>query len=111
MKKCISGRQTSKTEKLIRLSAEKQIPILAINEMTKRSLKKKASDMGLNIPEPILVYDVMSDNYMNKILSIDNIIIDDAEYVLRNILKMRKVISVEAISITTDDISDSVETN
>lgn len=46
MKKAISGRQTGKTEKLIKLSAEKQIPILVTSIASVRQLQKRAKRMN-----------------------------------------------------------------
>ena len=108
MKKCISGRQTGKTTKLIKLSAEKQIPILVKNETFKKMIKSHALNMDMNIPDPISVIELMSDEYMNGIDSIDNIIVDDAEYILKYILSFRKVRSMEAISICTSDPDDEL---
>lgn len=50
----------------------------------------------------------MSDAYLNNISEIPNIIVDDAEFVLREILSTRKVRSVEAIAICTDDPCDEM---
>lgn len=108
MKKAISGRQTGKTEKLIKLSAEKQIPILVTSIAAVRQLQERAKKMELSIPEPISVSQLMSDAYLNNISEIPNIIVDDAEFVLREILSTRKVRSVEAIAICTDDPCDEM---
>lgn len=108
MKKAISGRQTGKTEKLIKLSAEKQIPILVTSIAAVRQLQERAKKMELSIPEPISVSQLMSNAYINNISEIPNIIVDDAEFVLREILSTRKVRSVEAIAICTDDPYDEM---
>lgn len=108
MKKAISGRQTGKTEKLINLSAEKQIPILVTSIAAVRQLQERAKKMELSIPEPISVSQLMSNAYINNISEIPNIIVDDAEFVLREILSTRKVRSVEAIAICTDDPYDEM---
>lgn len=108
MRKAISGRQTGKTEKLIRLSAEKQIPILVTSIASVRQLQERAKKMELTIPEPISISQLMSDGYLNDISEIPNIIVDDAEFVLREILSTRKVRSVEAIAVCTDDAYDEL---
>lgn len=108
MKKAISGRQTGKTEKLIKLSAEKQIPMLVTSIAAVRQLQKRAKKMELLIPEPISISQLMSNAYINNISEIPNIIVDDAEFVLREILSTRKVRSVEAIAICTDDPYDEM---
>lgn len=83
MKKAISGRQTGKTEKLIKLSAETQAPILVRSMANVRCLQDRAAKMELKIPTPISVSQIMSDAYLNDISEIDDLIVDDAEYVLR----------------------------
>lgn len=108
MKKCISGRQTGKTKKLIELSAEKQIPILTTSISNVKNIKLRAEEMRLSIPDPISVTEILSDRYLNNISTIENIIVDDTEYVLKKLLYCRKVRNVEAISITTDDMDDEL---
>lgn len=108
MKKCISGRQTGKTEKLIILSGEKQIPILTLSNQSAHEIEKRSIEMGISIPVPISVKEIMSDNYLNNIGEIDSIIVDDADHVLKSILRTRKIHNVEAISICNNDISDKI---
>lgn len=53
MKKLIMSRGTGKTTMLIRRSADTNLPIVCMTYASARSLKDKASMMGLKIPEPI----------------------------------------------------------
>lgn len=105
MKKIINGRQTGKTEKLIKLSADKFIPILTHNKQSALLINKRAREAGLAIPDPISVNEIMSDAYLRGISCIPKVIVDDAEYVLEAILRHRKVNLVDTISICNEDPS------
>lgn len=108
MKKAIDVRQGGKTHRLLLLSAKKQIPMLTTSISRVRSLKQTADRMGLTIPEPVSVTQLLSDAFLNDISVIHNIIVDDTEAVLKALLSARKVKNVEAISITTNDESDEL---
>lgn len=73
-----------------------------------KTTSETCKENELSIPEPISVSQLMSDAYLNNISEIPNIIVDDAEFVLREILSTRKVRSVEAIAICTDDPCDEM---
>lgn len=48
MRKCIEGRQTGKTQKLLQISAKEQIPIVAISRSNVNYLKSRAKKEGLD---------------------------------------------------------------
>lgn len=102
MKKLISGRQTGKTEKLIRLSAETNATIVTKDLNTAMSIMKRAKRLGLDIPRPIDVNTIM-DERANGYQLLPGIIVDDADYVLSVMLSKFKVGPINAISICNDD--------
>lgn len=102
MKKLISGRQTGKTEKLIRLSAETNAPIVTKDLNTAMSIMKRAKRLGLDIPRPIDVNTIM-DEMANGYQLLPGIIVDDADYVLSVMLSKFKVGPINALSICNDD--------
>lgn len=107
MKKLISGRQTGKTEKLIRLSAETNAPIVTKDLNTAMNIMKRAKKLELDIPHPINVDSVM-DERLNDYQITTGIIVDDADYVLGAILSKFNVGPITAISICNDDIQDEL---
>lgn len=107
MKKIISGRQTGKTEKLIRLSAETKTPIVTKDLNTAMNIMKKAKKLELDIPRPIDINSIM-DERVNGYQLPTGIIVDDAEYVLSTILSKFKVGPIDAISICNNDIGDEL---
>lgn len=107
MKKLISGRQTGKTEKLIKLSAETNIPIVTRDLNTAMGIKKRAEKLGLEIPRPIDVNAIMDERTTGYQLT-NGIIVDDAEYVLSIMLSKFNVAPVPAILICNNDISDEL---
>lgn len=109
MKKAISGRQTGKTEKLIKLSTQTGGTIITFNREAAKSILLKANKMGVSIPEPIDIEKLMSEAYRNSISDkMSNVIIDDADRMLELILKKFNVASVDAISMCNDDVSDEL---
>lgn len=106
MKKIISGRHTGKTEKLIRLSAESNTPIVTKDIDTTVRIMKKAEQLGLNIPHPVSIGTIMDERVKGH--QISSVIIDDAEYVLAAMLREYNVGPIAAISICNDDIEDGL---
>lgn len=109
IQKAISGRQTGKTHKLIRMSADNKTPIVVRNQEEVRLLKAMAMEEKLNIPEPI--------NIISRILvalggdtlpQVDSVIVDDADYVLKSILSRFNINSISAIAISTEGAADEV---
>lgn len=109
MRKCIDGRQTGKTQKLLQISAKEQIPIVTTNRSNVNYLKSRAKKEGLYIPDPISIHDLMSENYLRGISEIPQVIVDDAEHVLSIMMSnMCKVKNVNTIAICTNDMSDEL---
>ena len=78
----IGKRQTGKTERLIKESAEKQIPICTSSNHAKEA-KRRAKEMGLDIPDPVpATYTGMKE----LIRQYNTVIVDDAVLVLRYLL-------------------------
>lgn len=102
MKKLISGRQTGKTEKLIRLSAETDATIVTKDLNTAMSIMRRAKGLGLDIPRPIDINTIM-DERANGYQLPPGIIVDEADYVLSVMLSKFKVGPINAISICNDE--------
>lgn len=108
MKKAIGARQTGKTTRLIKISAEEKIPILTMNKGTANLLKSKAKELNLDIPDPISVSQIKCRDSENDNNEIPKILVDDAEHILQALLRTYNVGSIEAITITTNDMSDEL---
>ena len=91
----IGERGAGKTMKLLHISAEKKIPIVAGTVGHAKFLKNKAEEYGLIIPEPI----VYTRNLNERIRGTDisEVLVDDAELMLSHLL---------GIDINTMTISD-----
>ena len=93
------GRGQGKTTRLLYASEFNNAPILCQNEVHKRSLKRMAEELGLYIPEPIIVSDFFSQKIRGK--RIEEILVDDAELVLQQFLYSMGLHSeIKAITIT-----------
>ena len=84
-------RNSGKTTDLIKISAEKNIPILCFSSSISSYIISLAKELNLRIPKPIALHD-----YANHV--VDNVIIDDAEYVLQCLLNS----NIEAMGITRE---------
>ncbi len=84
MKKIIVERGQGKTTELLKMSAEKNVPILVMTKWEYRFLMDKATDMELAIPEPV---------FLDKIrgTTISEVLIDEADQMLRLILSERGI--------------------
>lgn len=109
MKKFIGERRCGKTTRLIELSAKEQIPILTRSAGDAKCIKIDAQRMGLKIPEPISILQLIIDGNHENIDDIPKIIVDDTEYILKVLLERFNVQSVEAIALCIDnDMGDEV---
>ena len=96
------GRGQGKTTRLLYASEFNDAPILCCNDVHKKYLKRMAEDLGLYIPEPIIISDFFASKIRGK--RIDGILIDDAELVLQQLLYSMGLHSeIKAITLTTND--------
>ncbi len=78
MNKIFKNRGLGKTTDLIRISSEKQYPIVTAGDIT--YIKAKAKEMGLSIPKPLRVG-------KDELRGINTpVLVDEAEYVLSYLL-------------------------
>lgn len=90
MIKVLKGRGEGKTTELIKISAEKQIPILS--PCYPSYIKGMAYKMGLRIPEPIFLDDLIKSNredirfHIGDIV-VNEILVDEADWVLSKLLE------------------------
>ena len=63
MEYIVSGKRCGKTAQMIKISAEKQMPILVKDKQRKDMLLKQAREMKVdNMPEPITFEDLKKEN-------------------------------------------------
>lgn len=79
----IGGENSGKTIELLKISAEKGIPIICATKQKCLSLKEKAKKLNLNIPEPMSVAEFIETADFSKI---NDILIDDLDFVLEVLL-------------------------
>jgi hypothetical protein len=96
MKIIAKGRGKGKTTELIKMSAEKQIPIVCFYREEARHIEEQAKQMGLEIPKPVSNLDYLEEKDTS-------ILIDNADIVLRNKFSGHPI---EAITITTNDYNE-----
>lgn len=91
----ISGeRGTGRTTKLVKRSYETGYPILVSCSSSANYIKKIANDLSVVIPEPIIYH-----NNTNIFHGIRKVIIDNADYLLQQILG----ISIDTYSIEVNE--------
>lgn len=86
MKLLIKARQAGKTTQLIYTSEATGYPIVVPSCVMKKYTEEMAAKMGCNIPEPITVGE-LRDISRNGILDPDNVLLDNAEFILKDALK------------------------
>ena len=97
------GRGQGKTTRLLYASEFNDMPILCANGKHKENLQWAANKLGLMIPEPIIVYDLFSNKIRGRHIDEDGILVDDAEWVLQQVLHYAGLHSeIKAISVTKD---------
>lgn len=74
-------RCSGKTTRLIKLSHQKQIPIVTGLPAGDCYIRQKADEMGLNIPRPIWIGKLKQSGYSGEVL------IDDADIVLNHFIE------------------------
>lgn len=79
-----------KTHDLIKMSAEKGMPIVCLTKVEAMIIEKEAEKIGVKIEKPISSFELPTRNYRGKVL------VDNAEYVLAALIGN----PVEAITIT-----------
>lgn len=95
MKKIIKNRGEGKTTDLIKISAEKQIPIVVHNRGMIGIIQDKAKRMGLNIPTPIYALD----EHRLSMLGIEGVLVDEIDLVLQEMLHY----NIEALTLSPSE--------
>ena len=83
------GRGQGKTVTLIKMSSERNIPILVTTETECKRILKQAEKLNVTIPTPITWNDIISGNIKPR--HINSCVIDETEYFLDYILGGIKV--------------------
>jgi hypothetical protein len=99
MKIIAKGRGKGKTTELIKMSAEKQIPIVCATSAQCKNIVDRANGMKLKIPNPIKCTDLKGRN--------GKVLIDDCDFVMKNIFcNALHGIDIEAITMSSDDYNE-----
>lgn len=96
-------RGEGKTTKLICMSHLNNIPIVVVNAQMARLVKKKALDMSLSIPDPIVGATLQGLSFNLRRKNIDKVYIDDAEYILPKLFEDAFNVKLEGFSMSTND--------
>jgi hypothetical protein len=105
MKIMYLGRGQGKTVRLLYASEWNDIPILCATYSQKEHLIDMAGKLGLKIPEPIVAYEMTSNRIMNSRIAEKDLLVDEAPWVLRNLLhSIGMKGEVKAITLTSDEI-------
>lgn len=97
------GRCQGKTTRLLYASEWNDIPILCATYLQKQYLMDMAKRLGLHIPEPIYVGEITKRNDTMD----DDILIDEAPWVLQMLLKNMGVKGeVKAMTLTSDELDE-----
>lgn len=91
MKRIIKERGAGKTYDLVKLSAEKQIPILCMGNY---DVLDVAKELNVKIPEPISIWEYKRGFHKGR--RIDDILVDEADFILQELLN----IPIYALTIT-----------
>lgn len=99
------GRGQGKTTRLLYASEFNDVPILCANKNHKSELVWRAKELGLKIPEPIIVSDLTSNKFMGQEYRRKDILVDEAPYVLQNLIRQLGMDGeVKAITLTSNDL-------
>ena len=79
-------RAKGKTTRLLYASEFQEIPILCVNDRYKEYLIDAAEELGLKIPEPISVTEVVSNRLRGNNIGDNGVLVDEAPMVLQSLL-------------------------
>lgn len=82
----IGGKRSGKTTEIIKLSAKTGRYILVSNHNEAANLVKLARELGLNVPYPITVQEVVSDKLKGSSIRRDGLYVDNALDILEKII-------------------------
>ena len=103
------GRGRGKTTRMLYASEFNDCPILCATRSQKQQLLERSKILGLNIPEPIVVDEIINKERDSNILKKD-LLIDEAHWVFQRLLELSGVKGdIKAITITSSDLE--TETN
>lgn len=99
------GRCQGKTTRLLYASEFNNIPILVATFQQKDLLVNRAGVLGLKIPEPIVVSELMTDRIKNSNAVKKDLLVDEAPMVLQILLNQLGMNgSVKAITLTEQEL-------
>ena len=103
------GRGQGKTVRLLYASEWNDIPILCATGSQKQDLIDMAKRLGLNIPEPIVTWEIQSNRIIGSRAAEKDLLVDEAPMVLRSLLhSMGMKGEVKAITLTSDELKQEI---
>lgn len=112
MKIYTMARYTGKTTKLIKMSAEKNYPIITRHQPSKKYILDKAKRMNLVIPEPISLDEFQNGSMRGKRLDYVAYLVDDLNLIAGDVFKDYFDKEVYAATMTVTTISgDYIDNN
>lgn len=98
------ARGQGKTTRLLYASEFNDMPILCATYAQKRNLMDSANNLGLKIPEPIVVSEIISSKTRGNEVAEKDILVDEAPMVLQLLLNNLGMSGkVHAITLTADE--------
>ena len=99
-----------KTVRLLYASEFNNAPILCRDYNSKWELVDQARKLGLNIPDPIVVSEVASGKLKGANVSGQDILVDEAHWVLQSLLHhLGMTGNIAAITLTSDELKQEVQ--
>lgn len=95
------ARGQGKTMRMLYASEFNDIPILCSTEQQKNYLINMAKQYGINIPTPLTIYKLINTVSTDKHHNND-VVVDDMEYVLKELLKAEYGLNMIGATITRD---------
>ena len=99
------GRGQGKTIRLLYASEWQDLPIVCATYSQKQHLIDTAKELGLNIPEPIVASEMLSNRILYSRAADKDLLVDEAPLVLRNLLhSIGMKGEIKAITLTSDEL-------
>ena len=94
-------RQAGKTTEIIKRAAEEFLYIIVVNRHEADRVFAQAKDMGLDIPFPVTIQELMGSKATG--IKVNGVAIDNAELILRHIVESWTLSPVKVMSINKEE--------
>ena len=103
MRVILKPRQCGKTTDLIQISAITGIPILALNRGRAVCIERRAYELGVLIPKPVVFTKTAIQPQDGRRHEIKDVLVDDADALLEEILFNKALLRPVVVSMTRSD--------